>query len=287
MNWPQASSMGTRTARSSRKVIACEISPLSLLLYTPLGGSSQQSLVQVAAGSTPVASQNAFTNGETFTSHTFPFGHCYRQLCTASPTLCKVWEYASTHSKFSTSPCTSSHVMNCPMFRTVRVGGQMSHPCTLALHHQTVRRCLASERAMPSAPIVNGATYSYQGTSSSKIPWTANCNQRVVCQVGSTISSISSSLLMSTRYPVHCLGLPSEHSSLPLAEDWQLVSSHHITQWTGIFWVWKSSSNASSWSSKAWAGPLLEWLDQVWRGMLTIEATLGVVLRSQDAVVPQ
>ena len=146
-NWSQASSMGTRTARSSRKVIACEIVPLSLLLYTPLGGSSQQSLVQKAASTTLVASQNALTNGETFTSHAFPFGHCHCQPCMASPTLCKAWEYASNHSKLSMSPCTLFCVMNCPMSRTVGVGGQTSHPCTLALHCQTVRRCLASERA--------------------------------------------------------------------------------------------------------------------------------------------
>ena len=156
--------------------------------------------------------------------------------------------------------------MNCLMFRTVRVGGQTSHPCTLALHHQTARRCLASESAVPSAPIVNGATYSYQGTSSSKMPWTANCNQRVIHQLGSTVSSISSSSPMSTRYPVHCLGLPLEHSSLPLAEDQWPVSSRRITQQTGICWVWKSSSNASSWSSEARAIPSPEWLDQAWGG---------------------
>ena len=145
----------------------------------------------------PDSSQNALTNGETFTSRTFPFSHCHRRLRKASLTLCKAWEYASNHSKLSTSPCTSSRIMNCPMFRTVRAGGQMSHPCTLALHHQMVRRCLISERATPSAPIVSGATNLYQGTSSSKMPWTANCNQRVVCQVGSTVSSISSSSPMS------------------------------------------------------------------------------------------
>ena len=234
MNWSQASSVGTCTAILSRKVIACEIVPLSLLLNTPLGGSSQQSLVQEVASSTPVSSQNALTNGETFTSHTFPFGHCHHQLCMASPTLCKVLEYASNHSELSTSPCTLSHIMNCPMFRTVRVGGQMSCPCTLALHHQMVRRCLASERAAPLASIVSGAMYLYQGTSSSEMAWTANCNQCVVCQVGSTVSSISSSSLMSMQYPAHCPGLPPEHSSLPLAEDQWPVSSRHITWWTSI-----------------------------------------------------
>ena len=253
--------MGTHTAMLSRKVIACEIVPLSLLLNTPLGGSSQQSLVQKAASSTPVSSQNALTNGETFTSHAFPFGHCHCQLCTASLTLCKVQEYDLNHSKLSMSPCTSSHVMNCPMFRTVRVGRQMSRPCTLTLHHQMARRRLASERAMPSAPIVSGVTYSYQGTSSSKMPWTTNCNQRVVHQVGSTVSSVSSSLPMSTQYPVHCLGLPPEHPSLPLTEDQWLVSSRRIMRWTGICLVWKSSSNALLWSSKAQAISSPEWLD--------------------------
>ena len=144
------------------------------------------------------------------------------------------------------SPCTLSCIMNCPMFRTVRAGGQISCPCTLALHHQMVRRHLASERAVPSPPIISSVTNLYQGTSSSKMPWTTKCNQRVVHQVGSTVSSVSSSLLMSMQYPVYCLGLPPEHSSLPSAEDRWLVSPHHIMQWTGVCWVWKSSSNASS-----------------------------------------
>ena len=177
--------------------------------------------------------------------------------------------------------------MNCPMFRTVGAGGQTYCPCILALHRQMVRRCLASERSMPSAPIISGVTYSYQGTSSSEMPWTANCNQCVVFQVGSTVSSVSSSSLMSTRYPVCCLGLPPEHSSLPLAEDQWPVSSHHITRWTSVCWVWKSSSNASSWLSEAQAIPSLEWLDWAWGGMFTIEATLGVVPRLWDAVAPQ
>ena len=226
--------MGTRTAMSSRKVIACKIVPLSLLLNTLLGWSSQQSLVQEVVGSTPVSSQNTLTSGEMATSHTFPFGHCHRQPCTASPTLCKVWEYTSNHSKLSTSPCTSSCVMNCPIFRTVRASRQMSHPCTLILHRQMVRRCLASEGVMPLAPNVNSAMYSYQGTSSSEMPWTTNCNQRVVRQVGSTVSRVSSSLLMFRQYAAHCPGLPPEHSSPPLAEDLLPMSPYHLTWQTGI-----------------------------------------------------
>ena len=191
-----------------RKVIACETVPLSLLLNTALSWSSQQSLVHLAVGSTPVSSQNALTMGETATSHAFPFSHCHRRPRTASPTLCKVRDYTSNHSVLSTSPHTSSHVMNCLMFRTVGAGGQMSHPCTLRLHCQTVRRHLASERAVPSAPNVNSMMHSYQGTSSSKMPWTANCNQRVVCQVGLTVSRVSSSSPMSKRYMAHCPRLP-------------------------------------------------------------------------------
>ena len=84
----------------------------------------------------------------------------------------------------------------------------MSHPCTLRLHCQTVRRHWASERAMPSAPNVNGMTHSYQGTSSSEMPWTTNCNQCVVYQVGSTVSRVSSSLLMSRQYMAHLQALP-------------------------------------------------------------------------------
>ena len=232
------------TAMSSRKVITCEIAPLFLLLNTPLGGSSQQSLVQEAVSSTPVSSQNTLTSGETTTSGTFPFGHCHCQPRAASPTLCNAQEYALNHRELPTVPCTSSHVMNCPMLRTVRAGGQMSHPWTLILHHQMARRCLASERAMLSALIISSVMNLYQGTSSSEMPWTANCNQCVVRQVGSTVSSISSILPMSMQYPVHCPRLPLEHSSLPLAEDWWPSSSCHITWWTSICLVWKSSSNA-------------------------------------------
>ena len=182
----------------------------------------------------PVSSQNALTSGETVTSRAFPFGHCHHRPRTASLTLCKAWEYISNHSKLSTSPCTLSCVMNCPMFRTVRVGGQMSCPCTLRLHCQMVRRHLASERAAPWAPDINSVMYSYQGTSSSEMPWTANCNQRVVHQVGSTVSSISSSLPMSMQYAACCPGLPPEHSSPTPAEDLLPLSPHCLMQWTGI-----------------------------------------------------
>ena len=233
-NWSQALSVGTRTAISSRKVIACDIASLSLLLNTPLGRSSQQSLVQEAVSSTPVSSQNTLTSEETPTSPAFPFGHCHPQLCVASLTLCNAQEYASNHRELPTVPCTSSLVMNCPMLRTGGVGGQMSHPWTLILHRQTVRSHMASERAAPSAPIISGVTNSYQGTSSSEMPWTANCNQCVVHQVGSTVSSISSPLPMSMWYPVHCPGLPPEHSSLPSAEDQQPSSCHRITWQTGV-----------------------------------------------------
>ena len=127
-NWSQASSMGMRTAMSSRKVIACEMAPLSLLLNIPLGGSSQQSLVQEASSSMPVSSQNTLTSEETPTSRAFPFGHCHRRPCVDSLTRCKAQEYASNHRELSTIPCTSSHFMNCPMLRTVGVDGQTSHP---------------------------------------------------------------------------------------------------------------------------------------------------------------
>ena len=225
-NWSQALSVGVHTARSSRKVITCETAPLCLLLNTALDDSSQQSVVQEVAGSMPVSSQNTLTMGETAISHALPFSHCHHQLCTASPTLCKAREYTSNQSQLSTSPCTLSHIMNCPMFKTVRAGGQTSCPCTLRLHHQMVRRCLASERAMPSVPDVNGVTHSYQGTFLSEMPWTASCNQRVVHQVGSTVSRVSSSLLMSRQYATHCPGLPLEHSSPPPADDPLPLSPH-------------------------------------------------------------
>ena len=234
-NWSQALSMGTRTAMSSRKVITCEIAPLFLLLNTPLRGSSQQSLVQEVASWMLVSSQNTLTSGETPTSRAFPFGHCYHRPCAASLTLCKVWEYASNHRELSTIPCTSSHIMNCPMLRTIGAGGEMTHPWTLLLHHQMARRCLASERAAPSVPTISSVMRSYQGTSSFEMPWTASCSQRVALQVGSTVSSVSSSSPMSNWCPVHCPGLPPECCSLPLAEDQWLSSSHHITWWTGIY----------------------------------------------------
>ena len=233
-NWSQASSMGTRMATSSRKVIMCEIAPLFLLLNTPLGGSFQQSLIQKAVSSMPVSSQNTLTSGETPTSWAFPFGHCHHRLGAASLTLCKAWEYALNHRESSIAPSTSSCIINCPMLRTVRVDGQTSHPWALILHHQMAKGHLASERATPSAPTVSGVMRSYQGTSSSGMPWTTNCSQRVALQVWSTVSSISSSLPMSIWYPVHCPGLPLECSSLPSAEDWQLSSSCCIMWWTGI-----------------------------------------------------
>ena len=232
-NWSQALSVGTRTATLSRKVIVCKIAPLSLLLNTPFGRSSQQSLVQEAVSSTPVSSQNTLTSGKTPTFHAFPFGHCHCQPCMASLTLCKTREYASNHRESFTTPSTPSHIINCPMLRTVRVHGQMSCPWTLRLYHQ-MRRHLASERVAPSALTVSSVTRSYQGTSLSGMPWTANCSQWVALQVGSTVSSISSSLPMSIWYPVHCPGLPLECSSLPSAEYWQPSSSCCITWWTCI-----------------------------------------------------
>ena len=161
-------------AMSSRKVITWDIMPLSLLLNTTLGGSSQQSFVQEVASSTPVSSQNALTSGETPTSHAFPFGHCHHRLHMASLTLCKAWEYASNHRESSTFSSTSSHIINCPMLRAVGAGGQTSCPWTLILHRQMARRHLASDRAVPSVPTINGVMSSYQGTLSSEMPWTAN-----------------------------------------------------------------------------------------------------------------
>ena len=170
-NWSQVLSVGVCTTMSSKKVITCGTAPLSFLLNTALGWSSQQSLVQLAAGSTPVSSQNALTMGETAISHAFSFSHCHCPLHMASPTLCKAREYTSNHSVLSMSPHTSSHIMNCPMFRMVGAGRQTSQPCTLRLHCQMMRRHLASERAVSPGPEVNGVTPSYQGTSSSEIPW--------------------------------------------------------------------------------------------------------------------
>ena len=180
-----------------------------------------------------MTSQNALTKGETPTS-------CALPLATAN--VDRVWLLQLTagcgNMPQTTVNCphllaTSSCFMNCPMSRAIGAGGQMSCPWTLILHRQMARRCLASERAVPLAPIISSVTNSYQGTSSSEMPWTTNCNQRVVCQVGWTVSSISSSSPMSMQYTVCCPGLPLEHSSLPSPEDRWPSSSCHIT-WTGV-----------------------------------------------------
>ena len=133
-NWSQVSSVGVHTAMSSKKVITYKTVPLSLLLNTALSCSSQQCLVQLVAGSMLVSSQKALTRGKTAISHAFPFGHLHRRPDIASPTPCNAREYTSNHNMLSMSPRTSSHIMNCPVFRTVGVGGQMSWPCTLRLN---------------------------------------------------------------------------------------------------------------------------------------------------------
>ena len=79
-------------ATSSTKVITWATVPLSLLLNTPLGGSSQQSFVQEVASSMPVPSQNALTSEETSISGAFPTGHSNCQPRVASLTLCRAWE---------------------------------------------------------------------------------------------------------------------------------------------------------------------------------------------------
>ena len=135
------------------------------------------------------------------------------------------------------------------------MGGQMSHFWTLILHCQMVRRHLAKDTAASSVPTVKGMTYLAQGTSSSGMPWTTNWSQHMVLQVGSMVSSVSSSSPMSTSYSVPCPGLPLEDSGLPLAEYLQLSSSHRTMWQTGVCSVWKSSSNPSSLSKEARAIP--------------------------------
>ena len=159
------------------------------------------------------------------------------------------------HRESSTFSSTSSWVINCPMLRAIRVGGQMSHPWTLILHCQMARRHLANDKAVPSVPTIKGMMSSRQGTSSSEMPWTTKWSQRVVLQVGLTVSSMFPSSPMSTWYPVRCPGLPLEDSGLPSAEHLRPSSSRHTTQRTGVCSVWKSSSNASSSSREAWAVP--------------------------------
>ena len=55
-----------------------------------------------------------------------------------------------------------------------QVGGQTSRPRTLTLHLHIMRRHLVNDRAAPCVPTVRGMTNSYQGTSSSEMPWTAS-----------------------------------------------------------------------------------------------------------------
>ena len=130
-----------------------------------------------------------------------------------------------SHRELSTFSSTSSWVINCSMLRAIRAGRQKSHPWTLILHHQTVRRCLAKDTAMSSVPTVKGMTHSAQDTSSSRMPLTTNWSQCVILQVRSMVSSVSSSLPMSTWYSVPCPGLPLEDSSLPSVEHQQPSSS--------------------------------------------------------------
>ena len=156
--------------------------PFSPSKYTPQ--RKFPSFVQEVASSTLVSYQNALTSGETPTSHTFPFGHCHHRPHAASLTLCKAQEQAMNHRESSTFSSTSSWVINCPMLRAIRAGGQMSHPWTLMLHCQMARRCLANDKAVPLVPTIKGLTSSYQGTSSSEMPWTAKWSQRVVLEVG-------------------------------------------------------------------------------------------------------
>ena len=150
-----------------------------------------------------------------------------------------------------------------------------------------MRRHLANDKATPSVPTVKGVMNLYQGTSSSEMPWTTNCNQRVVLQVGSTVSIVSPSSPMSTWYSVHCSGLPLEDSGLPMARHLWPSSSHRTTRWTGVCKVWKSSSHASSSLREARAIPSPERLHRAWEGMLTTKATLGVVLTFGDMAALQ
>ena len=137
------------------------------------------------------------------------------------------------HRELSTFSSTPSWVINCPMLRAIRVGGQMSRPWTLILYCQMVRKCLAKDMAVSLVPTVKGMMHLAQDTSSSGMPRTANWSQCVVLQVGSMVSSVSS-LPMSTWYSVHCPGLPLEDSGLFSAEHWQLPSSHCTTWWAGV-----------------------------------------------------
>ena len=130
--------------------------------------------MQAMASSMPVSSQKAWTSGDTLTSGIFPTGHSHFHLHAASPTCCRVWEWATNQSGLSTPSNTSSLVIKCLMLRAVRTGRQMSCPRTLILHLHTTRRHLANDKAAPSVPAIEGMTNSYQGTSSSEMPWTTN-----------------------------------------------------------------------------------------------------------------
>ena len=57
--------------------------------------------------------------------------------------------------------------------------------------------------------------------------------------------------------------------------------------WTGVCGVWKSSSHVSSSSTEAHAILPPEWLDRAWDGTLTAEASLGMVLASEEEVALQ
>ena len=144
------------------------------------------------------------------------------------------------------------------MLRAVRAGGQTFCPWSLILHCQMVRRHLAKDTAASSVPMVKGMMHSAPGTSSSRMPWTANWSQHIILKVGSMVSSVSSSSPMSTWYSVPCPGLPLEDSGFPSVEHQLPLSSHYTTWQASVCGIWKSSSNPSSSSKEARTIPSLE-----------------------------
>ena len=105
--------------------------------------------------------------------------------------------------------------MNCPMFKTVGVGGQMSHPCTLS----------------STAKWRGGAWWQDGHTLGLRHQWcdtlvpghfviqNALDHQLQPACCGVNCFRVSSSLLMSRQYVACCPRLPPAHSSPPPAKD--------------------------------------------------------------------
>ena len=149
------------------------------------------------------------------------------------------------------------------------------------------RRCLASERTVPSTPVISGVTYSNQGTSSSEMPWTANCNQRVVHQVDQLFPAFP---------PPHRYLHSTQSAALSFLRNIPAFPRLRISGQCpsaalhgGPAYVGFGNHLPLPCHGQARPGPFpcqSGWTGHGGGGMLTIEATLGVMPTSWDVVAP-